>query len=256
MIRILALLFVLAASTSFLQAQNQKILRASVTAEDVDLSGITIQNISKKTGVVTNSVGEFEIIVSPGDSLRITSVQIQPKLLVIDPSLYASSYLRIPLDPFVNELEGVTVNPYGLSRLLSEDVTRIEVNQEVNASALGLPNADAPELTQSQRLLYEATSGGGLIPLNPLLNALTGRTKMLKNRIALEAKNAKIDQVIKRYEKPLFEDYLTIDSSEILRFLYYCEQDSLFTDLVALGDELKFLEFMKKKSSSFKEMNP
>ena len=256
MIRILALLFVLAASTSFLQAQNQKILRASVTAEDVDLSGITIQNISKKTGVVTNSVGEFEIIVSPGDSLRITSVQIQPKLLVIDPSLYASSYLRIPLDPFVNELEGVTLNPYGLSRLLSEDVTRIEVNQEVNASALGLPNADAPELTQSQRLLYEATSGGGLIPLNPLLNALTGRTKMLKNRIALEAKNAKIDQVIKRYEKPLFEDYLAIDSSEILRFLYYCEQDSLFTDLVALGDELKFLEFMKKKSSSFKKMNP
>lgn len=256
MIRILALLFVLAASTGFLQAQNQKILRASVTAEDVDLSGITIQNISKKTGVVTNSVGEFEIIVSPGDSLRITSVQIQPKLLVIAPSLYASSYLRIPLDPFVNELEGVTLNPYGLSRLLSEDVTRIEVNQEVNASALGLPNADAPELTQSQRLLYEATSGGGLIPLNPLLNALTGRTKMLKNRIALEAKNAKIDQVIKRYEKPLFEDYLTIDSSEILRFLYYCEQDSLFTDLVALGDELKFLEFMKKKSSSFKEINP
>ncbi len=256
MIRILTLLVVFAVSTSLLQAQNQKILRASVTAEEVDLSGITIQNLSKKTGAVTNSIGEFEILVSPGDSLRITSVQIQPKLLVIEPSLYASSYLRIPLDPFVNELEGVTLNPYGLSRLLSEDVTRIELNPEVNASVLGLPNADAPELTQSQRLLYEATSGGGLIPLNPLLNALTGRTKMLKNRIALEAKNAKIDQVIKRYEKPLFEGYLAIDSSEILRFLYYCEQDSLFTELVAMGDELKFLEFMKKKSSSFKETNP
>ena len=42
--------------------------------------------------------------------------------------------------------------------------------------------------TQSERRLYEATSGSGLIPLNPILNAISGRTKKLKSHIAIERK--------------------------------------------------------------------
>jgi hypothetical protein len=77
---------------------------------------------------------------------------------------------------------------------------------------------------------------------------------MLKNRIALEAKNSAIDQVVKRYEKPLFEDYLALNTTQILRFLYFIETDSTYTQLLALRDELKFLEFMKKKSQEFKQL--
>ena len=233
-------------------AQNQKLLRASVSGEDIQLSDISVQNLTKKTGGVTNSFGDFEILVSKGDTLRLTSVQIKPKVIVVDASIYAATRLRIPLEPFVNELDEVTVKPYGLSRALSGDLNRIKVADPLDAKSLGLPNANAPELTQSERLLYEATSGVGFIALNPLLNALTGRTKMLKNRIALEAKNTAIDRVVKRYEKPLFEDYLNLQPSQILRFLYFCESDSIYNQLVELRDELKFLEFMKKKSDEFK----
>ena len=175
-------------------------------------------------------------------------------MIVVDADVFRATRLRIPLEPFVNVLDGVTLNPYGLSRALTEDLGRLSVDKQLDAEQLGLPNADAPQLTQSQRLLYEATSGGGFIPLNPLLNALTGRTKMLKNRIALEAKNNAIDQVVKRYEKPLFEDYLALNTTQILRFLYFIETDSTYTQLLALRDELKFLEFMKKKSQEFKQL--
>lgn len=235
-------------------AQNQKRLMGSVSVEDVELSNITVQNLSKKSGVVTNQYGDFELLVSIGDTLRITSVQIKPKMIVVDADVFRATRLRIPLEPFVNELDGVTLNPYGLSRALTEDLDRLSVNKQLDAEQLGLPNADAPQLTQSQRLLYEATSGGGFIPLNPLLNALSGRTKMLKNRIALEAKNNAIDQVVKRYEKPLFEDYLALNTTQILRFLYFIETDSTYTQLLAVRDELKFLEFMKKKSREFKQL--
>lgn len=238
-----------------LHAQHQKVLVGEVFADEVQLSDINVQNTTKKIGAVTNAYGSFQIPVSPGDTLRFTSVQIKTKIIVIDAAIYRATRLRIPLDPFVNELEGVTLNPYGLSKVLSEDLAGLNINTPVDAKKLNLPNAEVEPLTQSQRLLFEATSGAGLIPLNPLLNALSGRTKMLKNRIALEAKNTAIDNVIQRYEEPLFKTYLGIMPNEILRFLYFCESDDSYAQLIELNDELQFLEFLKTKSNEFKQLH-
>jgi hypothetical protein len=173
---------------------------------------------------------------------------------VYDQSFSGVTSIEIFMDSFVNELSGVTLQPFGLSGRISTDLDSLATEGPPTASSLGLPNANVYIPTKNERMLYEATSGGGLIPLNPLLNALTGRTKELKNQVRLERKNQTLDLVIKRYEQLLFEDQLGIKKDDVSRFLYFCEADSLFTSTLEKEDEILFYEFLKSKALQFNSL--
>ncbi|MGB0790292.1 MAG: hypothetical protein ACPGRT_02315, partial [Flavobacteriaceae bacterium] len=184
----------------------------------------------------------------------LSAVQFKTKRFVYDESLSGVTYIEIPMEAFVNELKGVTLQPYNLNGRLSTDLDSLGTEGPPTASSLGLPNANIYIPTKNERILYEATTGGGLIPLNPLLNALTGRTKELKNQVRLERKNRTLDLIIKRYEQLLFEDQLGIKKEDIRRFLYFCEADSLFTGTLEKKDEILFYEFLKSKSLQFNSL--
>jgi hypothetical protein len=181
-------------------------------------------------------------------------IQFKTKQIVYDQSFRGVTSIEIPMDSFVNELKGVTLQPFGLSGRISTDLDSLAIEGPPTAASLGLPNANVYIPTKNERMLYEATSGGGLIPLNPLLNALTGRTKELKNQVRLERKNRTLDLIIKRYEQLLFEDQLGIKIDDVRRFLYFCEADSLFVSTLEKEDEILFYEFLKSKALQFNSL--
>lgn len=248
------------------QDGTTRTLNGRVTSTDKDVVGVVIQNISSEQAVITDMDGNFAIHVQLGDTLVFSAVHFQRKIVPVTEVLYRTSFVEVPMEEFVNELKEVVVRPYNLSGDLSQDLGKLTLEKDVSASALGLPNAGVKPLTQSERLLREAssmtmTAGGGLggagggMSLNPIINAITGRTKMLKNRVKVDNTYARTQRVQDFYVDSLFVTTLKIPVEKVDDFMYFCEVDEAFQETVDTQDKLKILDFMMKKSRAYRKNN-
>jgi hypothetical protein len=237
------------------QTFSQKKLEGKVQSADGDVAATHVLNTTTGKATITDIDGYFSIPVSLHDTVLFSAVQYKKKEIVITLSLLESKSVRITLEEALTELDEVIVRPYNLSGDLGLDAKSLQAKRVVTASTLGLPNAYVRVPTQSERQLYEATSGGGLIPLNPILNGISGRTKMLKQQVARDAKYARTDRVKAFYADSLFVKDLKIPLLKIDDFMYFCEVDPYFQTLVDTHDQLRIWEYMRKKSVAYRKNN-
>ncbi|WP_245167545.1 carboxypeptidase-like regulatory domain-containing protein [Croceivirga sp. JEA036] len=233
---------------------QEKTLNGRVIAEQEDVTGVTIQNLRSQKATITDFDGNFSIAVKEDDTLVFSSVQLKRKVVSVNKLLMNTSYVTVPMEPFVNELREVVVRPFGLSGDLSKDVGTLNT-KVVDKYSLGLPNANAVFPSQSERLLKEATSGGAGVPLNPILNWITGRTKMLKNRVAIDKRFARTERIKEMYIDSIFQTEFKIPTNKVNDFMYFCEVDPEFQQLVARKDQLKLWAYMQRKSAIYRENN-
>ncbi|GMN10470.1 hypothetical protein MTsPCn9_35360 [Croceitalea sp. MTPC9] len=244
-----------------LVSQTSKQLSGKVIAKDKDVTGVVVQNISNESAVITDVDGNFSIRVSLNDTLVFSAVQFKRKVVPITTSFYNSSFLTVPLEEFVNELREVVVQPFNLSGSLDSDITGLELEKDVSAEALELPNANVKIITQSERKLQEASKGMYslrnplAVNINPIINAITGRTKMLKNRVNVDKAYARTQSVQNFYIDSIFMSDLKIPYEKIDDFMYFCEVDSSFQATVDTHDKLKIWEFLIQKSIVYRENN-
>ncbi|BFP39802.1 hypothetical protein FGF1_06470 [Flavobacteriaceae bacterium GF1] len=217
--------------------------------------GITIQNSTARRATITDFDGNFSIQVREGDTLVFSAIQFKRKVLPVSRALLASPFLQIPMEEFVNELQEVTVQPFGLSGDIEKDLSGLQLDKEVSAEALGLPNAEVKIVTQSERKLYEATTGAGIVPLNPILNAITGRTKMLKNRIKIDRKYERTLKVQRDFADSIFLAEFKIPKTRMDDFMYFCEVDDEFQRLVSERDQLKIWSYLLDRSKLYRKNN-
>lgn len=242
-------------------AQDTKILNGRVDAPGKDVVGVAVQNISAKNAVITDFEGKFAIRVKKGDTLIFSAVQFKRKILPVTNVIFNSSFVTVPLEEFVNELREVVVQPYNLSGRLGDDVVGLQLEKDVSAEALGLPNAGVRIKTQSERMLQEASVGMYslkrplAVNINPIINAITGRTKMLKNRVKVDEVYARTQRVQDFYVDSLFVATFKIPREKIDDFMYYCEVDQKFQDAVDSGDKLLIWDYMILKSRAYRENN-
>lgn len=245
------------------QTNGTKRLRGRVEATGKDVVGVVVQNSTLQNAVVTDIEGVFSIKVRPNDTLVFSAVHFKRKVLPVGSALYNSSFVTVPMEEFVNELEEVVVRPFDLSGNLNQDLGGLRLEKDVSATKLGLPNANVKIITQSERMLQEASglgfqagSGiGGAVTLNPIINAITGRTKMLKNRVKVDNTYARTQRVEDFYADTLFTTVLKIPSGKIDDFMYFCEVDQGFQTLVDTNDKLRIWDFMVTKSRTYRQNN-
>ncbi len=242
---------------SLAEAQNpfSKEINGVVVSKNKDVAAIHVQNISTKKATITDLNGYFTINANVNDTLVISAVQFKTKQLVVNTNMLQSSLLKIPLEETLTELDEVVVMPYNLSGDISKDVSTLKTKQVVTASTLGLPNAHVKPISKAERELFEATSGGMGIPLNPIINGITGRTKMLKNRVKRNKKYERTQRVRAFYADSLIVSDLKIPEIKISDFMYFCEVDTAFSSVVDTHDHLKIWEFLNKKSVIYRKNN-
>ncbi|KKK78128.1 hypothetical protein LCGC14_2846660, partial [marine sediment metagenome] len=85
----------------------------------------------------------------------------------------------------------------------------------------------------------------------PLINTITGRKKLLKDRVARNKTYARTERVRSFYVDSLYTTELRIPQNKIEDFLYFCEVDTIFQSLVDTHDRLAIWEFMKGKSVTY-----
>ncbi|WP_350290612.1 carboxypeptidase-like regulatory domain-containing protein [uncultured Croceitalea sp.] len=246
-----------------LKGQSSKISKGKVVAKDKDVTGVVVQNITNKKTTITDVNGNFSIQISLNDTLVFSAVQFKRKAVSITKSFYNSSFITVPLEEFVNELREVVVQPFNLSGNLNSDLSTIKLEKDVSAEALGLPNADVRIITQSENKLNDADHGkfayyyviALTINLNKVLNRLSGRTKMLKERVALDKRYKTTQKIEAAFVDSLLVNHLKIPRDNFYEFIQFCESDSVFYNLAQGSDELKLWEFLIQKSAVYRENN-
>ena len=235
--------------------QMPRELSGRINEEGIGVPNVHIINISSEEATISNADGVFTILASIGDTLLISAIRYERKSLQVSKKMLQAAMLEIPLIPFVNQLDEVVLWPYNLSGDLDQDLSNVPVDEPVTAVTLGLPNARAKVRTQTERKLFEATSGAGLVPLNPILNAISGRTKMLKRRLARDRAYQQTLEVRSRFSDSLFIEDLRIPGIRIPDFMYYCEVDPEFSRLAQLDDRLQLWDFLGRKSEEYRRNN-
>lgn len=230
----------------------------SVASQTIDLFGkvsskLNVENIhvinkTEEKFTVTNALGEFKILAKLNDTLIITSIQHKQLSFLIDEDMVTSKIVIVELEELINALDEVVIGRV-LSGNMLLDIVNVE-GEPMTAKQAGIPSYQGKRKTQSQRRLNEATTGGGIIPLNLILNAISGRTKKLKYQIKLEAK----DELMFAIKSRLSEDFFAnnpLDENLIMNFFYYCSDDKNFMSSCKNKNDLEILFFLSQKYKQY-----
>lgn len=226
---------------------------------DADVEGIHILNNTSLTFTISNRKGEFSIPVRLNDTLVFSGVSYALEKVVVDEDLMKLKVLTVYLTEKVNALKEVVIGRI-LTGDLSSDLANSGIERTIDFFDLGIPGYVGKPKTQTERRLYTAGDFkpihllgllAGSLEVDPILNAISGRTKLLKYRVHLENREKCIDRTKSNLSKILFTAH-PLEESYRNEFFYFCADDGQFDNLCIINDDFKTLEFLTEKLVSFK----
>ncbi|MBW4359688.1 carboxypeptidase-like regulatory domain-containing protein [Flavobacterium sp. NAS39] len=203
------------------QVGVEKWIKGQVSSNGVPLEGINITNASTKIMVVSDQYGAFSILVKVGDILNFSAVNYEELRKYIKIQEFKMGNIVVDLTPKSIELNEVIINEHS----------------EISAENLGIIPRDQVKLTSQERKLQTAGDFkpihllgllGGMLAVDPILNAINGRTAMLKKAVTVEKKEFLMAKMEGLFEEKYYIETLKIPEEYIKGFQYYCIEDQDF----------------------------
>lgn len=253
-IRIIFVAFLLLVS-NLLFAQFKSIKGVVIGSGDVE--GIHILNQSSVKYDVTDTDGSFEIFAKLNDTLVVSALKYKTKTVVLNTNNFNKTILQIKLQEKIDELEEVFVGKV-LTGSLNSDVGNVEIKKEVNFYDLGIPGYTGKPKTIEERKLFDADHGkmfvytgiGLAVNVNKLLNKVSGRTKKLKEIVALSENDKCMKRMRDFYSESLFENE-KLTSAQQTEYFYFCADDENFSSICKRNDPIEVISFLNKKLSDY-----
>ena len=215
------LLFFLFICPIFIFSQKETILNGKIVSESMLLEGIHIVNLTQKNGIFTDSRGYFQIKVKASDTLQFSAVNLKATRHIVEISDFSKDLFLVKMEPLLTELEEVTLVKY----------------KNINAVALGIVPANQKTYTPAERKLAAAGQfrwySPLLIPLggmsvDGLINAVSGRTSMLKKELLIERKEKLQAETSDYFERKYFVETLKIPEDYVDGFLFYIVENERY----------------------------
>lgn len=217
-------------------SQVRQPLQGKIVAGETAVDGVFVFN--KATGIEakTDNSGSFCVDARPGDRLAVYSPNVAAREFAIS----AATFLEVP---YVME---VTLNGYELKEVVINDVT---------SEKLGIVPKGQKQYTPAERRLKTAsdlsptigigTMAGVSLSTDAIINAISGRTKMLKKALATERKEFDMQRIDNIYTEEQIVSDLKIPVEYVSGFLFYAVEDAEFSKaLKAKNNELAKLKLM------------
>ncbi|MEO1013500.1 MAG: carboxypeptidase-like regulatory domain-containing protein [Bacteroidota bacterium] len=236
------------------QSGTSTTISGRVFSDDGDVAATHVLNITAQRATISDDNGFFSISAKLNDTLVFSAVQFKKKQVVVTSQILESRFLKVPMEEVLTQLDEVVVRPYSLSGDVGLDLGALKTDPVVTASSLGLPNANVRLPSKSERELFAATANP-IMSFDPLINALTGRTKMLKQQVKRDKTYQRTLRVREFYTDSLFTYDLGIPRERIDQFMHFCEVDAEFQSMVDTHDRLKIWDYMRKKSKVYRQNN-
>jgi hypothetical protein len=224
---------------------TSKRLNGKVTADYNDLEGIYIVNLTTEKATLTERGGYFSITASVGDTLMFSAVQFKGLKVTLKESDFEKELLFVKLETLVRSLDEVRINEY----------------KNINAVSLGIISPNTKHYTPAERKLYTATGGGknqyGLntkISGDAILNAISGRTAMLKKEVEVEKKETLMEKISDYYDEKYFTETLKIPQDYVKGFLFYIVEDQKFVEAVNSKNKTMATFIMNELAVKYKEL--
>jgi len=250
----LFILYFFIGSVAIVQAQNLKTITGTITAED-DLENIHIINKSSKRFTVSNAKGAFSIEAKLNDTIVFSSIQYKTKEVIIHAPILINNTLYISLSEAINTLDEVVVGTI-LTGNLMLDIGNSTAASEINFDDVGIPGYKGKRKTKAERDLSGAGGEfkpimllgllGGSLPVDPIINGITGRTKKLKKRIALERNNELRYDIRQRLSGDFFSEH-PLSELKQMDFWYFCSDDPNFEARCMNKRDVEILAYLNEK---------
>jgi hypothetical protein len=230
------------------QTVSEKWIKGQVSSNGTPLEGINIINASTKVMAVSDSYGAFTILVKEGDILNFSAVNYEDLRKYIKIQEFKIGIILVDLTPKSIQLDEVIVNK----------------NSGISAENMGIIPRNQVKLTPAERKLYAAGDFkakdllmilvGGM-PFDPILNAINGRTKMLKKELSVEKKELLIGKLEPMFEDKYYIETLKIPEDYIKGFQYYCIEDPDFVRSLNEKNKTMSMFLIVGLASSFNKNN-
>lgn len=206
--------------------------KGKVTDGSAPLESAHILNLSKQKQTISDGQGNFILQAAPTDTLVVTFLG------------YRDLSFRVTREQLDSDITELVLTQNGIPL---EEVT-LEINRGLDPVALGLISKRPKKLRANERKLEEAGDfkasqllnilGGG-VPIIPMLNKISGRTKRLKKRVAVENENI-LKEYLQYHYSDFIEKRLGLEREWIDRFLYYAVINKSWDDLYPGGNKEQF----------------
>ena len=206
------------------QAQENRVLiSGEIKNDSVPIENVRMRSRGSWKGVITNKLGQFKISVTVKDTLMISDIQFQNKIIVMNQDHVLNKFIEINLLELTNELDEVIVQQF-------DDMSE----------ALNLPNAGKKPLNKLDRNLnHDSQKSTPIVILEALLfkpggiddiyNIVSGNRKKdrkLKGLINDDALNAGKLEYVKimreHFQDDFFINSVKIEEEHIDSYIYYC----------------------------------
>lgn len=209
-------------------------VEGNVSYEGGTLEDVHIQNITSMQFSISTGAGNFRIRVAAGDTLIFSHVSMKDLIRVVGQKEINSNNMSVIMLQADTELKEVV----------------IEDDQDIDVVSLGIISERKERLSINERRLETAGDFkwyhlfgllGGSLQIDPILNAINGRTKALKKNIRTEQRMELIQALQGKYMEYMKVNFQAPEG-EIQQFLdHLVEQESL-TAVLNSGneDQMKF----------------
>ena len=236
-------------------AQETVMLQGKVLNDSIETAYLHVVNLTLRKGTITNEGGSFSIPVRLNDTLYVSAIQFVHKEIVITPDIFQKEKITFYLEEEVSELEEVNISDIDLSGRLGNDMNVPQVEKPFDPAAAGLPVYKGKTLTDEEKKLYTAThTGGGIVPIDPIVNWISGRTKMLKRRVAISNMEIRIQKARNKVLDSVYINTLKIPANLIDDFSHYVYENNNSTLAVASKDDpLALMELLLAKAPEYRK---
>lgn len=204
---------------AFINAQeNNTFITGKVVLDSIAVVDVHVINKSTKIGTITNNNGLFEIPVKLGDSLFLSHLNLQDKLVLITPKIISSKKIIIPLEEKIVVLNEIILEKQQSIFYQDPEITTYK-GPEINAEILNLPYANTVAKKDESVIKFRS---GGVISLDNLINSLNGNKKREKLLQKLAKEDTQLKKIRKQFTDDFFVTDLKIKKEYINQFLNDC----------------------------------
>ena len=231
--------------TTTIVGQNQISKKGLIYHNNEPLANCKIINSTANfTTVYSDTNGFFEISVALNDTLQYIYSNELVKTQIITKEVIEKEWLEI------NILQGIN--------MLDEVV--LAHRKDLNAVSLGISKPGIMQPTVFERRLLTAGDFkpihllgllGGSLQIDPILNAINGKTKKLKKLVAFERVAADVEYLEKKYSLFMMSKF-KIDKAKATSFFVYVAEEQYLRNLISEENDSGIKFYLIDKFAVFK----
>lgn len=245
MIRKIPCLIFLLAFCGF--SQNKTTLNGKIVSDATDIEGVLIKNIATNQETYSQRGGYFSIAGTQNDTLMFSAFNLKATMHIIKAKDFSENLIFIYMLLSRTELKELAIIDY----------------KSINAVSLGIVPKGQKTYTPAERKLLTAGQFKWYSPLlipvggmsvDGLINAISGRTNMLKKEVEVEKKELLQVKLANKYDKEYIINTLKIPEEYVEGFMFFTAENNRFAEAMRVKNYTMATFILSELASKYREL--